>query len=52
MLSYNLSKTIYNKWLQQFGNRRNVLFAITYNNKIQAIMQMNNYKLYLKDSIS
>jgi hypothetical protein len=52
MSSCNLSETAYNKWLQQSGNRSNDLFAATYDDKIQAIMQMTNYRAYLKDKAS
>jgi hypothetical protein len=52
MPSCNLSKTIYNKWLQQFGNRGNNLFATTCNDKIWAVIQMTNYKAYLKGTLS
>jgi hypothetical protein len=34
MPSCNLSEIAYNKWLQQFGNRRNNLFAATCDDKI------------------
>jgi hypothetical protein len=44
----NLSETIYNKGLQQSGNRGNDLFAATYDDKIRAVMQMTNYRAYLK----
>jgi hypothetical protein len=47
--SCNLSETVHNKWLQQSGNCGNDLFAATCNNKIQAVMQMTNYKANLKD---
>jgi hypothetical protein len=48
MPSCNLSETVHNKWLQQSGNRSKDLFTATYNNKILAVMQMTNYKAYLK----
>jgi hypothetical protein len=48
MPSCNLSKTVHKKWLQQSGNCGNDLFSATYNNKIRAVMQMTNYKAYLK----
>jgi hypothetical protein len=34
MPSCNLSETAHNKWLQQFGNQGNDLFAATYDDKI------------------
>jgi hypothetical protein len=52
MPSYNLSETVHNKWLQQSGNRGNDLFAATCNDKIQAVMQMTNYRAYLKGKSS
>jgi hypothetical protein len=52
MPSCNLSETAYNKWLQQSGNRGNDLFAATCDDKIQAVMQMTNYRAYLKDKAS
>jgi hypothetical protein len=52
MKSCNLLETVHNKWLQQSGNRGNDLFAATYDNKIRAIMQMTNYKAYLKGKSS
>jgi hypothetical protein len=52
MPSCNLSETIHNKWLQQFGNCGNDLFAVTCNDKIRAIMQMTNYRAYLKGNSS
>jgi hypothetical protein len=52
MPSCNLSETAHNKWLQQFGNRGNDLFAATCNDKIRAVMQMTNYRAYLKGKAS
>ena len=52
MLSCNLSETAHNKWLQQSGNQGNDLFAATCNDKIWVVMQMTNYKAYLKDKAS
>ena len=49
MLFCNLLEIVYNKWLQQFGNRGKDLFATTCNDKIQAIIQTTNYRAYLKD---
>jgi hypothetical protein len=46
--SCNLSKTVHNKWLQQSGNHGNDLFVFTYDDKIRAVMQMTNYRAYLK----
>jgi hypothetical protein len=48
MPSCNLSETAHSKWLQQSGNRGNDLFAATCDNKIRAVMQMTNYRTYLK----
>jgi hypothetical protein len=50
--SCNLLETVHNKWLQQFGNHGNDLFAATCNNKIRAVIQMTNYRAYLKDKSS
>jgi hypothetical protein len=52
MPSCNLSETAHNKWLQQFGNCGNDLFAATCDDKIRAVMQMTNYRAYLKDKAS
>jgi hypothetical protein len=52
MSSCNLSETALNKWLQQSGNRGNDLFAATCDDKIRAIMQMTNYRAYLKGKVS
>jgi hypothetical protein len=52
MPSCNLSETAHNKWLQQSGNRGNDLFVATYDDKIRAVMQMTNYKAYLKGKAS
>jgi hypothetical protein len=52
MLSYNLLETIHNKWLQQSNNRGNDLFAATCDDKIRAVMQMTNYRAYLKGKSS
>jgi hypothetical protein len=41
-----------NKWLQQANNRGNDLFAATCDYKIQAVMQMTNYRAYLKGKAS
>jgi hypothetical protein len=52
MPSCNLSETAHNKWLQQSGNRGNDLFAATCDDKIRAVMQMINYRAYLKGKAS
>jgi hypothetical protein len=52
MPSCNLSETAHNKWLQKSGNRGNDLFAATCDNKIRAVMQMTNYRAYLKGKAS
>jgi hypothetical protein len=52
MPSCNLPETVHNKWLQQSGNRGNDLFATTCNDKIQVVIQMTNYRAYLKDKLS
>ena len=52
MPSYNLSETVHNKWLQQSGNHGNYLFAATCDDKIRAVMQMTNYRAYLKGNAS
>ena len=46
--SCNLSKTMYNKWLQMSGKRGNNLFEATCDDSIRAWMQMMNYRAYLK----
>jgi hypothetical protein len=48
MPSCNLSEAAHNKWLQQSSNRGNDLFAATCDDKIRAVMQMTNYRAYLK----
>jgi hypothetical protein len=52
MPSCNLSETTHNKWLQQSGNRGNDLFAATCDDKIRPVMQMTNYRAYLKGKAS
>jgi hypothetical protein len=52
MLSCNLSETAQNKWLQQSGNRGNDLFTATCDDKIRAVIQMTNYRAYLKGKAS
>jgi hypothetical protein len=52
MPSCNLSETVHNKWLQQSGNCGNNLIAATCDDKIRAVMQMTNYKAYLKGKSS
>jgi hypothetical protein len=52
MPSWNVSETAYNKWLQQSGNRGNDLFSATCEDKIRAVMQMTNYRAYLKGKAS
>jgi hypothetical protein len=52
MPSCNLLETAHNKWLQQSGNRGNDLFAATYDDKIRVVMQMTNYRAYLKGKAS
>jgi hypothetical protein len=47
-----LSEITHNKWLQQSGNCGNDLFAATYDDKIRAVMQMTNYRAYLKGKAS
>jgi hypothetical protein len=52
MSSYNLSKTIYKKWLQQSKNHGNDLFAATCNVKIRAVIQMTSFRANLKSKMS
>jgi hypothetical protein len=52
MPSCNLLETAYNKWLQQSGNRGNDLFVATCDNKIRVVVQMTNYRAYLKGKAS
>jgi hypothetical protein len=52
MPSCNLTETTHNKWLQQSGNHGNDLFAATCDDKIRAVMQMTNYRAYLKGKAS
>jgi hypothetical protein len=52
MPSCNLSETAHNKWLQQSCNRGNDLFVATCDDKIRAVMQMTNYRAYLKGKAS
>ena len=44
----NLAETVYNKWLQQFGNKMTCLFEATMNDMIRAFMQIVNYQAELK----
>jgi hypothetical protein len=48
----NLSETVHNKWLQQSNNCGNDLCATTCDDKIRAVMQMTNYRAYLKGKSS
>jgi hypothetical protein len=48
MPSCKLSDTVHNRWLQQSDNRGIDLFADTYDDKIQVVMQMTKYRAYLK----
>ena len=52
MPSCNLLETAYNKWLQQSSNRGNDLFVATCDDKIRVVMQMTNYRAYLKGKAS
>jgi hypothetical protein len=52
MPSCNLLETVHNKWLQQSGNRGNNLFAATCDDKIRVVMQITNYRAYLKGKAS
>jgi hypothetical protein len=52
MPSCSLSETIHNKWQLQSGNHKNDLFAAPCDEKIQVVMQMTNYKAYLKGNFS
>jgi hypothetical protein len=52
MPSCKLSEIAHNKWLQQPGNRGNDLFIATCDDKIRAVMQMTNYRAYLKGKAS
>jgi hypothetical protein len=52
MPSCNLSETAHNKWLQQSSNRGNDLFVATCDDKIRVVMQMTNYRAYLKGKAS
>jgi hypothetical protein len=52
MPSCNLSETAHNKWLQQSSHRCNDLFVATCDDKIRAVMQMTNYRAYLKGKAS
>jgi len=48
MPSCNLFETVYNKWLQMYGNRGNNLFDATCDDSIRAWMQMTNYRAFLR----
>jgi len=48
----DISKTIYNKWLQMLGNQGNNLFDTTCNDNIHPWMHMRNYQAYLRDHAS
>ena len=48
MPSCKLSETVYNRWLQQFGNRGNDLYDATVDDFVLAFMQCMNYYQFLK----
>src|ERR1700738_427339 len=52
MPSCNLSETVHNKWLQQFGNRGSDLYVATVDDFVRAFMQCTNYYAYLKGDCS
>ena len=49
MPSCNLSETVHNRWLQQFGNRENDLYDAIVDNFVHAFIQCTNYYQFLKD---
>lgn len=44
----NLTKTVHNKWLQQFGNNMTCLYEATMNDLIYIFLQIANYMSWLK----
>ena len=48
MPSCNLAETVHNKWLQQSGNRGNVLYVAIVDDLVRAFMQMVWYYQFLK----
>jgi len=48
MPSYNLAKTIHNKWLQQSGNHGNDLYIAIIDDFVRVFMHMVKYYQYLK----
>jgi hypothetical protein len=48
MPSCNFAKMVYNKWLQQSGNRDTDLYFSIINNFVRALMQVVRYYQYLK----
>ena len=47
MLLCNLTETIYNRWLQQSGNKGNDLCDATLDDFVRAFMQCTNYFKFL-----
>ena len=50
--SYNLSETVPNKWLQQFGNKGSNLYVAIVDDYVRAGSQSTNYYAYLKENMS
>lgn len=48
MPTYNLAETVYNKWLQQYGNNMTCLYEAMVGSMICAYMQIMNYMTWLK----
>ena len=48
MPSCNLAESVYNRWLQQSGKRRNDLFVAAVDNLFRAFMHVCSYYQFLK----
>jgi len=42
----NVAEIVHNKWMQASGKRGPDLFVATYDDWVQAFMQMTNYRAY------
>jgi hypothetical protein len=52
MPSCNLAETVYNKWLQQLGNRGNDLYVATVDDFVRVLMQVSRYYQFLKGELA
>ena len=51
MPTCNLAGTVYNKWLQQSGNKMICLYEATVDDMIRVFMQIGNYRTWLKGEL-